>query len=141
MFFRLDFEVVYQNGDKAKFKSTPGADMAFEGEFGFTIASLFTSMPDPETENALEVARNWIGTISDRQLMFLAWKSSQVSVPFEEWADSLTEINWELPKMPVDPTRPARPATSSALSLPPQTSARTTSPNARSKPSSPSRRK
>lgn len=141
MFFRLDFDVVYHNGDTQQFKSTPGADMAFEREFGVTIASLFTTMPNAETKNAETAAREWIGSISDSQVMFLAWKSARVETKLEEWVESLAEINWQLPKQPMDPTRPARPATSSALSLPPQESLRTTSPSARSKTSRASSKK
>lgn len=120
----MEFEIKYLNGQVETVFSRPATDIAFERQFGLTVASLFTSIPQDlvvdgkVTDNI--AAMRWFSEMKSEHSCFLAWHSSRSSETFDNWIETVDEVNWKFSK-PVDPTRPARPATSSALSPPPPT--------------------
>jgi hypothetical protein len=99
----------------------PSTDIAFEREFGITVASLFTSAPVGMVVNGVIVdqaaALRWLGDMKSEHSCFLAWHASRAPQPFDDWIETVDAVDWKFSKQ-ADPTPPVQPANSSALSLP-----------------------
>lgn len=120
MLFRLEFEIKYLNGTSQVVATRPATDVAFERQFGVSVASMFSSMPpDVMADGKVDqvAALRWFGDLKQEHQCFLAWHSSKATVPFDDWIETVDAVNWKFAAS-VDPTQPVPPATSSAPSLP-----------------------
>lgn len=110
--FKLKFDITYADGTAAQATTRPASDVSFERHFGITVASLFSDVPTELGAGGdlsaadKSVAMNWIGTaFKTEHTSFLAWHASRDNRTFDEWLDTVEEIEWGFAGV-VDPTRP-----------------------------------
>ena len=101
---KLEFNVTYDGGSKVTVTTRPAGDIAFEKRYGKSIVNIITNAP--QTEDKAELARWFTTAVTEEQTAFMAWKASRDAREFDEWLETVDEIEWTLASR-VDPTNPA----------------------------------
>lgn len=114
MLTKLKFTVTHTDGRRVEAVSRPATEVAFERKFGQTVGSLFSDIVIPAAATDADkraLVGKFINTIRQDWLYFLAWHSTRSELPYDEWLETVDEIDWEA----ADPARPTRPTVQAGL--------------------------